>query len=63
MSERGRLTGRLWFETSGSGPTVPYFNRKRWEPIEIEIPKELEPKQPGEDQMSIWTEFGETAEP
>lgn len=58
---RGRLTGRLWFEIEGSSPSVPYFKRTRWEDVEIDIPKELEPKQP--EKWSVVTEDGETFEP
>lgn len=63
LPDRVRVTGRLWFETEGSGLTVPYFKRTRWETVEIEVPAELAPKQPREDQMSILTEAGETYEP
>ncbi|MAH29355.1 MAG: hypothetical protein CL959_01565 [Euryarchaeota archaeon] len=58
----GEMRGRLWFETSGSGKHVRYFCRRRYEELSVEVPDE-DVKEKGPDQMSIWTEHGETFDP
>ena len=58
----GEMRGRLWFETFGSGKYVPYFKRTRYEDLAVEVPDEdVQEEKP--DQMSVWTELGETFDP
>ena len=58
-----KVLGRVWITTEGSGVNCPYFNRKAFEPIEIDVPEEFLQEQPPEDQWSILSEAGETFEP
>ena len=58
-----KVLGRVWITTEGSGTNCPYFNRKTFEPIEIDVPEEFLREQPPEDQWSILSEAGETFEP
>ena len=52
---------RVWFTDSGESPTVPHFERTRYEERYIAVPDEL--LKEGEQAWSISTEEGETFEP
>lgn len=68
MSLRKPVTGeaaaeiRVWFTTSGSSPSRPYFERKRMERRYIKVPGRLL-RDTKDDQWSIDTENGTTFDP